>query len=152
MKCIRKTTVDKRISGILRGNDGASIVLVSIIAILVITAVVILRMSTSSLMAGSDKQYRQDQAYMMATSMGASLDNLIVTKTIRLTNYTDPNGTVIITDSPASIPNSSVTATVTPSGVGYVLQVEAKVAGETYIYSAYYSRAGNSDNFTRQIL
>ncbi|MBP3809218.1 MAG: hypothetical protein ILA15_00680 [Clostridiales bacterium] len=152
MRRISKTSAGLRAAHILKSNDGASIVLVSIIAILVITAVVILRMSTSSLMAGSDKQYRQDQAYMMATSMGASLDNLIVTKTIRLTNYTDPNGTVIITDSPTSIPNSSVTATVTPSGVGYVLQVEAKVAGETYIYSAYYSRAGNSDNFTRQIL
>lgn len=152
MRRISKTSAGIRTAHILKSNDGASIVLVSIIAILVITAVVILRMSTSSLMAGSDKQYRQDQAYMMATSMGASLDNLIVTKTIRLTNYTDPNGTVIITDSPTSIPNSSVTATVTPSGVGYVLQVEAKVAGETYIYSAYYSRAGNSDNFTRQIL
>ena len=152
MRKISKTSAGLRAVHILKSNDGASIVLVSIIAILVITAVVILRMSTSSLMAGSDKQYRQDQAYMMATSMGASLDNLIVTKTIRLTNYTDPNGTVIITDSPTSIPNSSVTATVTPSGVGYVLQVEAKVAGETYIYSAYYSRAGNSDNFTRQIL
>lgn len=152
MRKISKTSAGLRAAHILKSNDGASIVLVSIIAILVITAVVILRMSTSSLMAGSDKQYRQDQAYMMATSMGASLDNLIVTKTIRLTNYTDPNGTVIITDSPTSIPNSSVTATVTPSGVGYVLQVEAKVAGETYIYSAYYSRAGNSDNFTRQIL
>ena len=152
MRKMGKTSAGRRAAHILKSNDGASIVLVSIIAILVITAVVILRMSTSSLMAGSDKQYRQDQAYMMATSMGASLDNLIVTKTIRLTNYTDPNGTVIITDSPTSIPNSSVTATVTPSGVGYVLQVEAKVAGETYIYSAYYSRAGNSDNFTRQIL
>ena len=152
MRKTSKTSAGLRAVHILKSNDGASIVLVSIIAILVITAVVILRMSTSSLMAGSDKQYRQDQAYMMATSMGASLDNLIVTKTIRLTNYTDPNGTVIITDSPTSIPNSSVTATVTPSGVGYVLQVEAKVAGETYIYSAYYSRAGNSDNFTRQIL
>ena len=152
MRRISKTSAGRRAAYILKSNDGTSIVLVTIIAILVITAVVILRMSTSSLMAGSDKQYRQDQAYMMATSMGASLDNLIVTKTIRLTNYTDPNGTVIITDSPASIPNSSVTATVTPSGVGYVLQVEAKVAGETYIYSAYYSRAGNSDNFTRQIL
>ena len=92
MRRISKTSAGRRAAHILKSNDGASIVLVSIIAILVITAVVILRMSTSSLMAGSDKQYRQDQAYMMATSMGASLDNLIVTKTIRLTNYTDPNG------------------------------------------------------------
>ena len=152
MRKISKTSAGLRAAHILKSNDGASIVLVSIIAILVITAVVILRMSTSSALAGSDKQYRQDQAYMMATSMGASLDNLIVTKTIRLTNYTDPNGTVIITNTPEALPNSSVTATVTPSGVGYVLQVEAKVSGETYIYSAYYSRAGNSDNFTRQIL
>ena len=151
MRRISKTSAGRRAAYILKSNDGTSIVLVTIIAILVITAVVILRMSTSSLLAGSDKQYRQDQAYMLATSMGNSLDNLIVTKTIRLTDYTNPNGTVLITDTP-SLPKSSVTATVTPSGVGYVLQVEAKVAGETYIYSAYYSRAGNSDNFTRQIL
>lgn len=131
-------------------NDGASIVLVTIIAILVITAVVILRMSTSSLLAGSDKQYRQDQAYMMATSMGASLDELISTKTIILTNYSTE--TILISDSPTTVPGATVTATVTPSGVGYILNVEATVGRETYIYSAYYSRAGNSDNFTRQIL
>ena len=151
MRRISKTSAGRRAADILKSNDGTSIVLVTIIAILVITAVVILRMSTSSLLAGSDKQYRQDQAYMLATSMGNSLDNLIVTKTIRLTDYTNPNGTVLITDTP-SLPKSSVTATVTPSGVGYVLEVEATVAGETYIYSAYYCRAGNSDNFTRQIL
>ena len=151
MRRMSKTSAGRSAAYILKSNDGTSIVLVTIIAILVITAVVILRMSTSSLLAGSDKQYRQDQAYMLATSMGNSLDNLIVTKTIRLTDYTNPNGTVLITDTP-SLPKSSVTATVTPSGVGYVLEVEATVAGETYIYSAYYSRAGNSDNFTRQIL
>ena len=151
MRRISKTSAGRRAAYILKSNDGTSIVLVTIIAILVITAVVILRMSTSSLLAGSDKQYRQDQAYMLATSMGNSLDNLIVTKTIRLTDYTNPNGTVLITDTP-SLPKSSVTATVTPSGVGYVLEVEATVAGETYIYSAYYSRAGNSYNFTMQIL
>lgn len=150
MKRLSKTSIRRRTADILKNKDGASIVLVTIIAILVITAVVILRMSTSSLLAGSDKQYRQDQAYMMATSMGASLDELISTKTIILTNYSTE--TILISDSPATVPGATVTATVTPSGVGYILNVEAMVGRETYIYSAYYSRAGNSDNFTRQIL
>lgn len=152
MKKVGKTSLGRRTADILKNNDGASIVLVTIIAILVITAVIILRMSTSSLLASSDKQYNQDQAYMLATSMGATVDDLISTRVIVLTDYTNPNGTEILRNSPSQLPNATVIVTVTPSGAGYVIDVNATVAHETYVYSAYYSRAGNSNNFTRQIL
>lgn len=152
MRRINKTSAAGRTAAILRGNDGTSIVLVTIIAILVITAVVILRMVTSSLLASSDKQYNQDQAYMLATSMGTTIDNLIREKVIDLTTYSDPSGTVILDNHPSKLPNAHVIVTVVPSGSGYIVNIEAKVARATYIYSAYYSRAGNSNNYTRQIL
>lgn len=153
MRKINKTSLAGRTATILRGNEGTSIVLVTIIAILVITAVVILRMVTSSLLASSDKQYNQDQAYMLATSMGTTIDDLIQEKVIVLTNYTDSNGTVILNNNPSKLPNANVTVTVIPSGLtGYIVNVEAKVGQATYLYSAFYSRAGNSNNYTRQIL
>ena len=49
------------------GNEGSSIVLVTIIAIIIVTGIIILRVTTSSLWASADKQYNQDQAYMAAT-------------------------------------------------------------------------------------
>lgn len=153
MKRIEKMTIRRRTEDILRGNEGTSIVLVTIIAILVITAVIILRMVTSSLLASSDKQYNQDQAYMLATSMGTTIDDLIQQKVIVLTNYTNNSGTVILNNNPSKLPNANVTVTVIPSGqTGYIVNVEAKVGQATYMYSAYYSRTGNSTNYTRQIL
>ncbi len=148
-----KTNYLSHLTAILRGNEGTSIVLVTIIAILVITAVIILRMVTSSLLASSDKQYNQDQAYMLATSMGTTIDDLIQQKVIVLTNYTNNSGTVILNNNPSKLPNANVTVTVIPSGqTGYIVNVEAKVGQATYMYSAYYSRTGNSTNYTRQIL
>lgn len=153
MKRIEKMTIRRRTEDILRGNEGTSIVLVTIIAILVITAVIILRMVTSSLLASSDKQYNQDQAYMLATSMGTTIDDLIQQKVIVLTNYTNNSGTVILNNNPSKLPNANVTVTVIPSGqTGYIVNVEAKVGQATYMYSAYYSRTGNSTNYTRQVL
>lgn len=153
MRRVNKTSLAGRTASILRDNQGASMVLVTIIAILVITAVIILRMVTSSLLASSDKQYNQDQAYMLATSMGTTIDDLIQEKVIVLTDYNDPNGRVILSNNPSKLPNATVTVTVIPSGsTGYIVNVEAKVGQASYMYSAFYSRAGNSSNYTRQIL
>lgn len=152
MKRKNKTSLIDRSSDILRGNEGASIVLVTIIAVIIITCIVILRVSLSTVMANSAKQYNQDQAYIMANSMGATIDSLIQDKTLVLTNYNDVNGTTILTDTPSEIPNASIEAKVTPSGSGYIVTVEAQVAAATYVYTAYYSRAGNTNNFMRQLL
>ena len=152
MKRKTKTSLRNSVFSILRGNEGTSIVLVTIVAILIITGVVILRMTTTSLWATADKQYGQDQAYVLATSMGTTVDNLISDHVIVLTDYNDPNGTVIVSNTPNSIKNSRVTVTVTPSGSGYIVTVQADVGTATYIYTAHYSRAGNSNNFMRQII
>lgn len=58
-------------------NEGASLVLVSILAILVVTAVVILRVTSSTYMASANRQANQDQAYELAASLGESIDELI---------------------------------------------------------------------------
>ncbi len=152
MRRMNKTTLRNNVSSILRGNEGTSLVLVSIIAILIITGVVILRMTTTSLWATADKQYGQDQAYVLATSMGTTVDNLITDHIIVLTDYNDPNGTVIVSHNPEGINDAHVTATVFPSGSGYIVKVQANVGDAVYVYTAHYSRAGNSNNFMRQIV
>ena len=62
---------------VLRKNEGSSIVLVTIISIIIVTGVIILRVTTSSLWASADKQYNQDQAYMAATSLGEAVDVIL---------------------------------------------------------------------------
>lgn len=134
----------------MRGNEGTSIVLVTIIAIIIITGIVILRITSSNLWASADKQYYQDQAYMMATSMGSSVDALIADGVINLSDYTA--ATTIITDNPSQIAGASVTVVVTPSTTGYVVEVEANAGNETYLYTAFYSRTAGSGVYTRQML
>ena len=63
MRRYNKTSLFKRTSGILRDNEGTSLVLVSIIAIIIITGVVILHVTTSSLWASADLQKYQDQEF-----------------------------------------------------------------------------------------
>ena len=163
MKRINKTRLGNRSTAILRGNDGASIVLVTIIAILIITGVIILRTTTSALWASADKQLSQDQAYEMATSMGNSLDELIIGKNLNLdsltyTTATSADGKVYSTanifpsglSTPSDLPNSSIEATVIKyqgSDI-YTVEVEAHVAKATYIYTANYTKSGA--NFKRQ--
>ena len=151
MKCLRKTSVDNRISEILRGNEGTSLVLVTIIAIIIVTGVVVLRMTTSTLWASADKQYNQDRAYEMATSMGASIDGLINSGVIDLNNstYQGANRKIIVEDSAGG---GTVTAYVTQSGLNYLIEVQADVAGATYVYSAYYVKTSNTGPYTRQLV
>ena len=77
MRRIRRDNLIKRTAAVLGNNEGASLVLVSILAILVVTAVVILRVTSSTYMASANRQAKQDQAYELAASLGESIDELI---------------------------------------------------------------------------
>lgn len=149
MKRRNKTRLGNRSAAILRGNDGASIVLVTIIAILIITGVIILRTTTSALWASADKQLNQDQAYEMATSMGNSLDVLIVKEhKIDLASYTGTPGTPIINKNIPDLPNGEIIATVTSENGIYIVTVESHVANASYVYTAKYT--GSGTNYKRQ--
>ena len=78
MKRIRHDNLIKRTAAVLGNNEGASLVLVSILAILVLLAVVILRLATTTFMASANRQLNQDQAYELAASLGSSIDELIM--------------------------------------------------------------------------
>ena len=137
-----KTTLRSSVSSILRSNEGTSLVLVSIIAILIITSVIILRMVTSSLWASADKQYNQDQAYMLATSCGKSLDDCILAGKIDLEGFVFND-----TDSVSiAIPNASIEAHSSKREADgfYVLTVTGEVGNSTYVYTALYSGSGVS--------
>ena len=77
MKRIRRDRLFRRTARILGNNEGTSLVLVAILAIIVLAAVVILRVATTTFMASSNRQLNQDQAYELAASLGASIDRLI---------------------------------------------------------------------------
>ena len=96
MKKVRNDNLIKRTAHILSNNEGASLVLVSILAIIVLTAVVILRITTSTFMASSNRQLNQDQAYELAASLGESIDILIERGDYDIQAQTvAPNGTSI---------------------------------------------------------
>ncbi len=145
-----KTKPDNRFTAILRGNEGASIVLVTIIAILIVTGVIILRTTTSALWASADKQLNQDQAYEMATSMGNSLDGIIVgNKSLDLSSIAAGDGVIISKTSINGLPNATISANVKPLSKDddnrvYVVTVEANVATATYSYIAQYSGSGTN--------
>ena len=145
-----KTKPDNRFTAILRGNEGASIVLVTIIAILIVTGVIILRTTTSALWASADKQLNQDQAYEMATSMGNSLDGIIVgNKSLDLSSIAAGDGVIISKTSINGLPNATIRANVKPLSKDddnrvYVVTVEANVATATYSYIAQYSGSGTN--------
>ncbi len=113
----------------LRGNEGSSIVLVTIIAIIIVTGIIILRVTTSSLWASADKQYNQDQAYIAATSLGEAIDGLL-------------NEGVL---PPASIDGIPVVFTpVDDSEEYYILTITTSYGNASYNYSATYKKAGTS--------
>ena len=148
MKRYNKTSLIKRTGSILRDNEGTSLLLVAVIAILIITGVVILRMTTTTLWAAADKQQYKDQAYVMATSLGDSLDQLIVDdKEIDLAAIYASDDKALFTDNAsAGDCNGTVTAVVGKRGENYVVTVTAKVANEQYeyVYTATYSGSGTS--------
>ena len=135
--------IKNRISEILRDNEGASLVLVSIISIIIVTSVIILRMTVSSLWASADRQYIQDQVYVASTTMGDAINGLILTKELNLGELAQ-NKTV----SETTYDNMRVSAMVEEVGTStYKVSVTASLADAEYVYSAVYY--GSDMNYTR---
>lgn len=149
MKRRSKTAVFRRINDILQSDKGTSIVLVTIIAILIVSGVVILRITTSSLWASADKQYNQDKAYVMASSIGDSIDALIRDNKLNLDSYQNANRSLIFEDKASS---AVVKAYVSNSGDGYLIEAEATVADSVYVYRAYYYKANPSSPYKRELI
>ena len=132
-----KTGIGKRVSAVMRGNDGASIVLVTIISILIITGVIILRTTTSALWASADKQLNQDQAYELAASLGESIDILIERGDYNIQNETSGKeiySSVTNDDKFTGLPDAKVVAKVTDIAGGKKLTVTANVGKAEYVY------------------
>ena len=130
MKRLNKTILTRRIKAVLGSSEGASIILVTIISILIITAVIILRITTSSLWASAGKQYNQDKAYMMATTLGESIEDLL--NSGKLTDLTTMNG------KSETVEGADVTIAVVENGDYYTLTVTSTVADAVYQYKAVY--------------
>lgn len=147
MKCRNKTSCVKRAAEILRGNEGASLVLVSIIAIIILTGIVILRIATSSLWASADKQLNQDQAYQAATSCGDSLDELIKGGKLTLADYAISTTAqpVFASQEIPGLPNATIKADAVGGGAtdsDVTIIVTANVANAEYVYTAVYTATG----------
>lgn len=147
MKRSNKTTCVKRAISILRDNEGASLVLVSIISIIVLTGIVILRMATSSLWASADKQLNQDQAYQAATSCADSLDVIIKDGRLPLSDYAISTSAQPIFDAHQipGLPNATIKADARGSGAAdgdVTIIVTATVANAEYVYTAVYTSTG----------
>ena len=136
MRRIRRDNLIKRTAGILSNNDGASLLMVSIIAILVLSAVIILRISTTTFMASSTRQLNQDQAYELAASLGESIDILIAEGKCDLK---DIDGTIYSQDTGfVGMPDASVKAEVSTIDGGKKLTVTSQVGKATYVYTKEY--------------
>ena len=137
MKKVRNDNLIKRTAQILSNNEGASLVLVSILAIIVLTAVVILRITTSTFMASSNRQLNQDQAYELAASLGESIDILIERGDYDI--QTEDSGNEIYSsitngNNFGGMPDAKVVAIVTDISDGKRLTVTANVGAAEYIY------------------
>ena len=134
MRRRNKTSLINRTAGILRNEDGASIVLVTIISIIVVASIIILSINVNTLIASADRQYFRDQAYEAATSMGLAIDKIISNNQLELKDYAD--GSVILSNSSDT---TEVNVIVKPAGIDlYTVTVTAETADETYIYTATY--------------
>ena len=153
MRKINRNNLIKRTARILGNNEGASMVLVSVLAIIVLTAVVVLRVSTTTFMASTNRQLNQDQAYELAASLGESINLLIEEDKLDINGVTlsecktDPDTgvdtyykTIYSQTDFEGLPDSSVTAIVTesPDGSVRILTVTADVGKAEYIYEREY--------------
>lgn len=141
MRCKFKTALSRRTADILRGNEGASIVLVTIISIIVVASIIILSINVNTLMTSADRQYFRDQAYEAATTMGSAIDGLINQNKLPLDKYADRE---VIRDSSNSIDVIVEVETVETSVNTYTVKVTASSAGEEYIYTAAYYGANTT--------
>ena len=126
---LRKCKKTIRNNYFLRGNEGTSIVFVSIIAVIVVTGIIILRVTTSSLWASADKQYNQDQAYMAATTLGEAIDDGLLSK-----GYTPPS----------EIDGIPVNFTQIDDTDYYILEITVSYGNASYTYSANYKMTGSA--------
>ena len=139
MKRIGKRVLTKRVSDFLRSNDGASIVLVTIIAVIIVVGVIVLSINSSTLLAFADKQYSKDQAYEAATSLGVTLDEYISRGTLELDDHA---GEEIFTDELNGI---SVTAIVEDlNNNTYAVVVTADSHSSQYVFTAKYTGSGSA--------
>ena len=138
MKRIRHDNLIKRTAAVLGNNEGASLVLVSILAILVLLAVVILRLATTTFMASANRQLNQDQAYELAASLGSSIDELIMTGKYDLDNISSDSTIYNRSSFPGHQANSSVVAKIDVEGNYKILIVTAKVGQAQYVYTKEY--------------
>lgn len=141
MRKIRRDNLIKRTREVLSNNDGASLILVSILAIIVLTAVVVLRVTTSTFMASSNRQLNQDQAYELAASLGESIDILIERGDYNIQNETSGKeiySSVTNDDKFIGLPDAKVVAKVTDIAGGKKLTVTANVGNAEYVYEKDY--------------
>ena len=142
MKRIRRDNIFIRTAKILGNNEGASMVLVAVLALIVLTAVVVLRVTTTTFMASSNRQLNQDQAYELAASLGASIDRLIEADKYSIADVSDDE-TIYNQDKFSGLPDSSVVAKVNDikngsTVIGKRLTVTGKVGKATYVYTKEY--------------
>ena len=147
MRKINRNNLKGRIARILGNNDGASLVLVSVLAIIVLTAVVVLRVTTTTFMASANRQLNQDQAYELAASLGESIDLLISEGKYDINKVNLPDGKKTIyslTNQDNKLEglskDASVSAVVskTEDGEGRLLTVTANVGTAEYVFTREY--------------
>lgn len=144
MKRMRRDNLIKRTAAILGNNEGASLVLVSILAILVLLSVVILRLATTTFMASSNRQLNQDQAYELAASLGSSIDALIENGDYNLDAITEDkmgDDNIYSCNSFEDMPNSSVMVEVDVDENNHTktIIITAKVKNAQYVYTKEYA-------------
>ena len=145
MKRMRRDNLIKRTAAILGNNEGASLVLVSILAILVLLSVVILRLATTTFMASSNRQLNQDQAYELAASLGSSIDALIENGDYDLDAITEDkmekDNCIYYRDEFSGLPNSSVMVEVDVDDSNHTktIIITAKVKNAQYVYTKEYA-------------
>lgn len=137
MRRIRRDNLIKRTEAVLGSNEGASLVLVSIVAILVLLAVIILRLATSTFMASANRQLNQDQAYELAASLGTSIDVLISEGKYDIDSVTSDKSIYSKTGF-SGLPDASVNAKIEVGTEVKTLKVTAKVGKAQYVYTKEY--------------
>ena len=139
MRRTGKQGLIKRASDILRNNEGASIVLVTIIAVIIVAGVIVLSINSSTLLAFADKQYSKDQAYEAATSLGMTIDTYVSEGGIDLESLA---GTEVFTDSTNGIEVSAEVECIAENT--YVVRVIADARLSEYVFSATYTGSGTT--------
>ena len=111
--------------------------LVAILAIVVLSAVVILRVTTSTFMASANRQLNQDQAYELAASLGSSIDELIADGKYSLDDI-DSEKVIYTYSNFSGLPDASVEARIVVKPDVKILRVTSQVGKAQYVYTKEY--------------